>query len=261
MLRLGAVGTASSHLAHFARELDGNAQIVRALMTRGDPAAAPKGIELHGDADSFVDGLDGILVLTRDGRRHRDEARPFLERGLPVFVDKPLACDLWSATEIVAGGRVASFSVLRLLPEIAALREAGTSIEQILVPGDAVSPYAGFWFLGIHGVELACALAGRPEVQHVALDGAMLNARLHAAAQSFDLVLDPVATAYEIHHADGIAKLDVQRAYTLAGRQLERFFAGENVSSAQEMLAPIELLEQVHLHVPAQAKSATATSD
>jgi hypothetical protein len=259
MLRLGAIGTASSHLAHFARELNGDAQIVRALMTPGDPPAVPPGVELHSDADRFADDLHGVLILTRDGRQHLEQAQPWLERGLPVFVDKPLACDLWSATEIAAGGRVASFSALRLLREIASLRAAGTPIQQIRVPGDVASPYAGFWFLGIHGAELACALAGPPEIQHVAFVDAILRARLRTAVQTFELVLDPAAAGYEIHYADGTLILDVQRAYTLAARRLERFFAGENVSGAQQMLAPIELLEQVLSHVPAQAKSAVAS--
>jgi hypothetical protein len=259
MLRLGAIGTASSHLDHFARELDGDARIVRALRTPGDPAAAPPGIELHDDAARFLDSLDGVLILTRDGRHHREQALPLLARGLPIFVDKPLACDLRSATEVVAGGRVASFSALRFLPEIASLRAAGTPISAIRVPGDGASPHAGFWFHGIHGAELACALAGKCDVHDVAAGATGLRAHLRAPGQSFELTLDPCAATYEVHHADGISNLDVPAAYTLAARQLERFFAGENVSSAQEMLAPIELLEQVLSHMPAQAKPSLAS--
>jgi hypothetical protein len=38
--------------------------------------------------------LDGVLLARDDAERHLEMALPFLERGIPVFVDKPLALNL-----------------------------------------------------------------------------------------------------------------------------------------------------------------------
>lgn len=244
MVKLGAIGTASSHLAHFARELAGDVRIVRALALPGDPRSVPVGIELREAAEGFADGLDGILVLTRDGRNHAAEALPYLAQGLPVFVDKPLACDLISAEKIVSAGRVASFSVLRFSPEIEEFGN-GIALREIRVPGNSASPNAGFWFLGIHGAELACALAGRPRIESVSVEGGVLAARLTGTSGAFDMVLDPAAKDYEVRHRDGHIILDVEIAYRHGARQLERFFAGEEVIGAADMLAPVALLEEV----------------
>lgn len=252
MLKLGAIGTASSHLAHFARELAGDARIVRARALPGDPHKVPAGIELHESDEGFADGLDGILVLTRDGRGHADEALPYLAQGLPVFVDKPLACDLISAERIVRAGRVASFSVLRFLPEVEELVQGRVRLHEIRVPGNGASPYAGFWFIGIHGAELACALVTRPLIEAVGVDGSVLTARLNGTTGPFALVLDPAAGGYEIRHAGGHEVLDVEAAYRQGARRLERFFAGEDVVSAADMLAPVALLEDVLTRVRAK---------
>ncbi|KKB12640.1 hypothetical protein VE25_06950 [Devosia geojensis] len=253
MLKLGAIGTASSHLAHFARELAGDVRIVRALALPGDPRNVPVGIELREAAEGFADGLDGILVLTRDGRNHAAEALPYLAQGLPVFIDKPLACDLISAEKIVSAGRVASFSVLRFSPEIEELRRNGIALREIRVPGNSASPNAGFWFLGIHGAELACALAGRPRIESVSVESGVLAARLTGTSGAFDMVLDPAAKDYELRHRDGHIILDVEIAYREGARQLERFFAGEDVIAAADMLAPVALLEEVLTRALARA--------
>lgn len=244
MTRLGAVGTASTHLAHFARELGADTAIVRALALPGDPAETPPGVDLCREPEGFADGLDGIVLLTRDGRNHLAEALPYLQRGLPVFVDKPLACDSTSAERLLRAGRIASFSVLRFARELDALGEADAPRE-IRVPCDGGSPHAGFWFLGIHGSELACALGGPVRVTAVDREDGALRARLDGDRGAFDLVLDPRAEDYTISTTEKQVVLDVAHAYRQGARQLKRFFAGEPVMEEADMLTPIALLEDL----------------
>lgn len=260
MLKLGAVGAQSSHLGHFARELGGDAQIVRVLPIDADAAAVPAGIDVSDDTDGFAAGLDGVLILTRDGRKHKEQALPFLERGLPVFVDKPLACDLGQAEDILAAGRVASFSTLRFLPEVEALRANATAIRRISVPANGADPNAGFWFLGIHAAELACTLVGNCDVERVAFEGSALAATLRSSGGPLELVLAPATAGYRIEHAEGAIDLDAGLAYTFGAHQLERFFAGDDVLGPEQMVAPIALLEQVLSRVPARAQPGFASA-
>jgi predicted dehydrogenase len=64
-----------------------------------------------------------VLVATDDGFDHVRRARPFVEAGLPVFVDKPLALTVEDLRTFLAwekaGARLLSSSGLRYAPELA----------------------------------------------------------------------------------------------------------------------------------------------
>lgn len=52
--------------------------------------------------EELLDGVDGVLVTENEGDTHLPLARPFLERGIPIFFDRPLVSrwetmrQLWS---------------------------------------------------------------------------------------------------------------------------------------------------------------------
>lgn len=67
--------------------------------------------------------VDGVLLARDDAESHRLLARPFLEAGLPVYVDKPLATSVAAAEALLALARrpaqVFSCSALRYARELA----------------------------------------------------------------------------------------------------------------------------------------------
>lgn len=72
--------------------------------------------------EDVIGEVDGVLVSTDDGADHVRRARPFIEAGLPVFVDKPLATTLDELRTFVSwergGARLLSSSGLRYAPEL-----------------------------------------------------------------------------------------------------------------------------------------------
>lgn len=95
-----------------------------------DPADAPKVA-----AASLIDNVvtrpedvigqvDAVVIATDDGTDHVRRARPFVEAGLPVFVDKPLAVSLDELRQFVewhrAGRILLSTSGMRYAPEMRA---------------------------------------------------------------------------------------------------------------------------------------------
>jgi predicted dehydrogenase len=120
----------------------------------------------------MVEFADALIVADRHGGLHREHARPFLELGRPVWIDKPLACDVTDARAIIdtaaaSGALVTSYSTLRYVPDTEDLvSEAGTigDLQAVVVsgPADPSSEHGGIFFYGIHLVDIALRLAPGP---------------------------------------------------------------------------------------------------
>jgi predicted dehydrogenase len=85
------------------------------------------------DLDSLPDQVDAAIIARDDYQSHWRLARPFLERGLPVFIDKPLTLDvgeLQSYRRYLTAGQLMSCSGMRYATELdeprAALDDYGT---------------------------------------------------------------------------------------------------------------------------------------
>ena len=103
MIEVGIVGLDTSHADAFARLLEERDRVsVAAVWDDGtvrDEAYVGRFCERH-DATRYDDAVelghtvDAAMVLTADWSRHASLAVPFLERGVPTLVDKPVAGDL-----------------------------------------------------------------------------------------------------------------------------------------------------------------------
>jgi hypothetical protein len=117
-LRLGIIGTDTSHAGAFATLLNGGkvpgAKIVAAYQggsadvessrTRVDKYAEELqtkfGVEIVNDIPTLAKKVDAILLLSIDGRTHLSQFKEVLAAKKPVFIDKPLASTLADAREI-----------------------------------------------------------------------------------------------------------------------------------------------------------------
>jgi predicted dehydrogenase len=118
VLKLGIIGTDTSHASAFATLLNGGtvegAKIVAAYKggsadvessrTRVDKYAEELqtkwGIEIVQDIPTLAGKVDGILLLSVDGRTHLPQFKAALAAHKPIFIDKPLASTLADAREI-----------------------------------------------------------------------------------------------------------------------------------------------------------------
>ena len=192
-IRLGVLGTDSSHLIEFSRRIkalndagktralvtqfwtDGRHDMPAADVAKWESAAEAIGVTRAKCKCSLLDGSDGVLVLAVNGHRHLDLALASLERGLPTYVDKPLTCDLGEARAMLAAARKAnarcySASSLRFAAEVAGLpREAIGEITAIDAtgPGELNASMEGLFFYGVHTIEMVDALFGKPGVARV----------------------------------------------------------------------------------------------
>lgn len=115
------------------------------------------------DLASARKGVDAVIITDDGTSRHQEHARPFLEAGMPVFIDKPLASTAVEAREIIAlaarhSAPVMSCSAVRFAAETAEFRANPSLLGTLetavgLCQGELI-------YYGIHPLELAYSLMG-----------------------------------------------------------------------------------------------------
>ena len=100
MYKVAILGCENSHANQFLKAVL-NENLVSDIEFVGvyshEPEAAAKLNELFGvpvaqSYDEFVGKVDGIIVTARHGDNHYKYAKPYLDSGIPVFIDKPITC-------------------------------------------------------------------------------------------------------------------------------------------------------------------------
>jgi predicted dehydrogenase len=206
-MKIGIVGAENSHCAHIAKSLNVEKDLPGWEVTHvwGEtPEFAAKAAQ-EGQIPNIVDDytqmigqVDGVAIDHRDGKYHLPAARPFIEAGVPVFVDKPFCTDLAEGLEFARFARakgvpVTSFSVISLQQSVLAFNQAAKKLgglRSIFTAGpcDVESEYGGVFFYGIHPVEMVCNLLG--------LDPAQVTTVRHNADAIATVAFDggPIAT-------------------------------------------------------------------
>lgn len=178
MIRLGMVGVNTSHADAFAKLFNGDetqeSQIPSARVTalwgndlkKNDLLMKRHRIEtLITDPTEMIGQIDGVLILddTGGGATHLDLARPFIEAGVPTFIDKPMTVEYADAVTLFElaekhGTSLTSSSALRFPVELEAAKPRLAKIGTI---SSVISVSPGEWFYyGVHAVELLGTVIG-----------------------------------------------------------------------------------------------------
>jgi hypothetical protein len=118
------------------------------------------GIEIVGKPTDMLGKIDAVMIESTDCNVHLERATPFLEAGLPIFVDKPFAPTAAEARRLVdiaqkRGVALTSASALRYCPEVTDIPARAAELGQVMGV-DTYTPAT----LHPHGVEMAYALLG-----------------------------------------------------------------------------------------------------
>ncbi len=202
-----------------------------------DPADAPRvaaasKIEHVVDRPEDVIGqVDAAVIATDDGDDHVRRARPLIEAGLPVFVDKPLATNFADLQQFVRwhreGRAILSTSGLRYAPEIRTVTQQANELGELRwITSLTCKTWERY---GIHALEAVYPLVGPgvTDVQTVAQPGSDLVclrhrsgvqltiAAIHDAAGSFGTV--------HVYGTQGQLPLRLTDTYTAFREQLLAF--------------------------------------
>jgi predicted dehydrogenase len=182
---MGIIGSENSHAIAVADIINVRKRVKGIAVTHvwGETdefarAAAEKGRipTIVRDPRAMLGEVDCVMADHRDGRYHADAVRPFLNAGIPCFVDKPLTCSLAEARSLLAlakrkNAALTSFSALVVQSCIPRIRKeleglGKRRVAHINGPGDYKSPYSGIFFYGIHVTDLLVEFFG-PEAARV----------------------------------------------------------------------------------------------
>jgi len=274
-MRIGLIGIDSSHTEDFIRLVNKEHRYpghhITALCGE-DPvrrAALAGASNLYATANpaDLIGAIDAAIIGDRHGALHLPNALPFIEAGLPMFIDKPLACSVADTGTILSAARqtgslIASASAVRWQPDTAAMEReiehlGGPLQINATGPFDPSSEYGGSFFYGIHAVELALQLGGAGIGNiHIEVDGpAEVSARCTVGGVAITVRLSrPVAEqgipfAAEVVCADGVVHrtigLDDDYMSHVLGRFIGMIETGKAPMSDADLLAPVRLMAAI----------------
>ena len=139
------------------------------LLDKSVGPVAELGVEIVDSIDDLLEKVDVVMILSIDGRKHLEQAKPVFAAGKPVFIDKPIAGSLAEAIEIFRLAKkhnVPCFtsSSLRFAKRTIDIRQDPQLGE--LVGCDQYAPcslephHPDFFWYGIHGVEPLFTIMG-----------------------------------------------------------------------------------------------------
>lgn len=275
-MNVGLVGAENSHTELVLRYL--NVEVrqpgwrlshVQSAGPERDAAvrAADPELAVVPDLAELAGVLDAVVVCDRDGAAHPEHASPYLLRGTPVFVDKPLASTVAGVDRILAdadagGAPVVSHSPVRFTEGWRELADAcarrGTPRRLRLTgPADPRSEWGGLLFYGIHLTDPALSLLDAdpapPDVRS-APDG--IEAVTEADGCTVELVFTVPNGAARFHALAGWGGAALERELRLAPDYLtpglDDFFAvvagRKPPESADRLRRPVGLLQQIQAH-------------
>lgn len=131
------------------------------------------GVAVMDNYDDAVGKVDGVIITARHGDRHLMYAKPYIESGIPMFIDKPVTVKEEDTIELVEllkknNVQVTGGSCLKYDPYVLALKRdrecnaLGRNLGGLVrAPYNKENEYGGFFFYSQHMIEMVCEIFGR----------------------------------------------------------------------------------------------------
>lgn len=181
-MKVGIIGTDTSHVEIFAKELlSGNYPDVQ--LEGYVPFCSPDfeisfsrtemyesflqnhSVLRYGSPEELANDMDVMMILTVDGRNHLELYRRVAPFGKPVFIDKPIAMSVEEVNEMEnieksSGAPFFSSSSLRFAEVNDELKEQEIQFCEFRVPVPKQDQLPGYLWYGIHTLEWLQTLMG-----------------------------------------------------------------------------------------------------
>jgi len=181
MKRIAILGCENSHADAFLKcikEKEKFRDVSVIGVYSDDSSAAEKlnekfGVPIMESYAEAVGRIDGLVITARHGDKHYKFAKPYIESGIPMFIDKPITINEDEAVEFMRelkmrGVRICGGSSLKQDEFVRKLKnerenEMGgkTLGGYVRAPYQSENEHGGFYFYAQHLVEMVCEIFGR----------------------------------------------------------------------------------------------------
>ena len=181
MKRIAILGCENSHadaFLKFIRDCEEFSDVEVVGVYSDEPAASQKlnatfGVPILADYTDAVGRVDGLVITARHGDNHYKYAKPYVDSGIPMFIDKPITVSEEEAVEFMRtlrdrGIRISGGSSLKqdrfveqLKQDRVCEKDGATLGGFVRAPIQTESVYGGFFFYAQHLVEMVCEIFGR----------------------------------------------------------------------------------------------------
>lgn len=205
--------------------------------------------------------IDALIVDHRHAKYHLPAAAPFVERGIPTFIDKPFCYRAHEGKNFLARARelgtaVTSYSTIahsRAMLDIRKQADSFGKIEQVVMTGpvDIESKWGGVFYYGVHMIQQLMIIFGEDiKKVKVTRDGDKANATLiYANGMPVTLIFSSFYSGWKIlaetetgYHDLKSRVWDEEPERGLAD-MVHMFRTGEEPRSHQSILNGVSILE------------------
>ena len=272
MYKVAIIGCENSHATHFMRHVLTN-KVITDMEFVGvysyDRAAAEKlneefGVYVADSYDEFVGKVDGVVITARHGNNHYKYAKPYIESGIPMFIDKPITTTEEDARALMAelkannvrmcGGTSCIFSKrIQTLKKAVQEETFGKTVGgYVRGPAYLNSPFDGFFFYTQHVTQSAMEIFGYyPASVYASRKGDNLTAILHY--DGFDVNLNfrgDTSLYYALVSGMNMAVGDRFDCGAHYGDEFNEFYeilkGGEMTKSYEDIFAPVYVLNAMY---------------
>ncbi|MBQ8173953.1 MAG: Gfo/Idh/MocA family oxidoreductase [Clostridia bacterium] len=276
MFKIGIIGTENSHAREFANifnKPNENGEYAfpdcRVTLVWGHfPEESERVVRECGaervasGIEEMVASVDAVMITARDGKYHTDFARPFVEAGIPAFVDKPFCTDPAEALSLarlakekgvpLCGGSSLKYAA-GILEMKAAAEASGDKLHagHVSAPLMMVNDYSGFWFYSAHLAEMCMEVFGWEPREVVAVEnGGSVSAIVsydgysvacnftNDCGDSYSVSVFGEKTNHKAINLDGIFRAECEVF-------VKMLRTGEMAHSYEQLIAPVSFLDAI----------------
>lgn len=272
MKRIAILGCENSHADAFLKFIGGEGEFSDLEVVgvySDDLAAALKLKEKFGVAvlDHYADAvgkIDGLIITARHGDNHYKYAKPYIDSGIPMFIDKPITVTEQDAVDFMRqlkdrGVRISGGSSLKQDVFVQQLKaeaqngEGGSTLGgYVRAPYQSENDYGGFYFYAQHLVEMVCEIFGRfPTAVTAQQSGKQIHVLFHY--ENYDCVGLFCDQSY-VYYAARMAKSSAN-GFTIPitkdwyYKEFKEFYhllsGGQQTATYEEFISPVFIMNAI----------------
>lgn len=179
MYKVAILGCENSHANSFIKHIQENISDIEILGVYSHEEEAMQklkdefGVNTMKSYDEFVDVADAIIVNARHGDNHYKYAKPYIKKGIPMFIDKPITVSEEDAIAFmkelkennvpVCGGSMCVFddNVRELAKNVQEKTYGDVYGGYVRAPINMDNPHGGFFFYTQHLAQVMTTIFGK----------------------------------------------------------------------------------------------------